>query len=844
MSQHHADKTAPAVTTMVERAGLGLHELPALIDKARADLAEEFLAHPLGRHSEDLQLLLGRMRSDLHLSRLVVQHSGDRRLVILDAPRRRGMLPTPLATVATPADAERFAFRLRWEQATGTGAPGSNPPTEPPAPLPTAPEPILGYTSTTAVRPGEEISLHLSAPGPVEVGMVRLRSRQNSQAVEVAGVGREAYAAEPQTLVPGAHGRVSLGGAAVGDAATLQVNLCTVDRRSHRQVVVSWGDPWAGDGLAIHLESGSVLAATASSGNARVTVSLPEVPLEPWTWRTVAATVAGAELSLRVVDDGVATFAAAAELGDAWQASPHDLVIGAVGLGTPRDARDHINGRLEQVALCSGPLTDEEVARLALPGGRTPSGELKAKIVGWWDFSLDIGSWTITDRGPHAYHGTWHNLPRRGVCGSRWDGATDDWRQAPEQYAAAHLPVDALEDAGWPATLTLTLPALPSGFYAFRVHHEDTEIDVPFLVMPPPEDHLAVMLLVPTATYTAYANSRFWWEDPIQEAVSDRLVEIGPGDRNLMAWTALGLSHYDQHADGTDVCHVSDRRPNAYLRPDNAHDEGYCSDLDLIEWLEKSHYPWAAITDRELDRNPSVLDHCQVLITGTHPEYVSGTEFDGIDAWIRRGGRMLYLGGNGFQTRVSFDKERPWITENRRIEHWGGHWPTMDAEHHLAADGELAGYVGQTGRSMMSLLGVESVTMGFDESLPYHRIAGSDPRTDFVFAGITEPVIGDHGRIGGAVVGQEWDNAVGATLPSNHHVLARTKGHSIVPALFGAARSPYHCDMTIRFDPSGGAVFSVGTMAWCAALNDDETDVATITGNVIDRFLDPEGWGA
>jgi len=78
-------------------------------------------------------------------------------------------------------------------------------------------------------------------------------------------------------------------------------------------------------------------------------------------------------------------------------------------------------------------------------------------------------------------------------------------------------------------------------------------------------------------------------------------------------------------------------------------------------------------------------------------------------------------------------------------------------------------------------------------------------------------------------------------LPPDHHILARSSGHSIVPALFGAARSPYHCDMTLRFDPSGGAVFSVGTMAWCAALGDG-AEVDKITANVLDRFLDPRAW--
>jgi N,N-dimethylformamidase len=355
---------------------------------------------------------------------------------------------------------------------------------------------------------------------------------------------------------------------------------------------------------------------------------------------------------------------------------------------------------------------------------------------------------------------------------------------------------------------------------------------------------------MPTATYGAYANSRFWWEDPIQEAVSDRLVEIGAGDRVLVEHPELGLSNYDVHADGTDVCHVSTRRPNQFLRADNRHDEGYCSDLDLIAWLDDAGYTYDVITDQDLHFHPELLDDTSVLLTGTHPEYVSVVEFDAVDRFVRRGGRVMYLGGNGWQTRVTFSPERPWIMENRRVEHWSGVWPGKAAEHHLATDGERGGYLAAGGRTARRLMGVETVTMGFDESRPFVRPGPGEPfdgRAAFVFTGVDATVVGDHGRLGGAVVGQEWDNSLGGELPEDHLVLARTTDHTIVPALFGASREPYHGEMTLRFDRSGGAVWAIGSMAWCAALADDcpgGNDVARITRNVLDRFLDPEPFAA
>ena len=52
---------------------------------------------------------------------------------------------------------------------------------------------------------------------------------------------------------------------------------------------------------------------------------------------------------------------------------------------------------------------------------------------------------------------------------------------------------------------------------------------------------------------------------------------------------------------------------------------------------------------------------------------------------------------------------------------------------------------------------------------------------------------------------------------------------------------PYvRADMVFYETPNGGAVFSVGSISWFGALarNNFDNDVAKITGNVIDRFLD------
>ena len=58
----------------------------------------------------------------------------------------------------------------------------------------------------------------------------------------------------------------------------------------------------------------------------------------------------------------------------------------------------------------------------------------------------------------------------------------------------------------------------------------------------------------------------------------------------------------------------------------------------------------------------------------------------------------------------------------------------------------------------------------------------------------------------------------------------------------GAATSSVpHADMVFYENLSGGAVFSVGSIAWAGSLSHDgyRNNVATITANVLRRFIAP-----
>jgi N,N-dimethylformamidase len=285
----------------------------------------------------------------------------------------------------------------------------------------------------------------------------------------------------------------------------------------------------------------------------------------------------------------------------------------------------------------------------------------------------------------------------------------------------------------------------------------------------------------------------------------------------------LGLSSYDQYADGTDVVLVSQLRPNLNMRPDHARREGYMQDLELVAWLDHLGEPFDVATDQDLDREgATLLAGYRTVLTGTHPEYVSAPMWEALDGWVRDGGRLFVLGGNALMWTVAFHPERPWIMEVRKPEVSPGETPWRDAETCLAFTGAPGGDGSNDGRAAERLIGVGTASMGFDAAVPYERLpASDDPRAAFVFAGVEDRTIGAHGTFGG-VVTQEWDRTdPQCGTPSHALVLARSGEPSAISRRFGAVKQPNHAELTFFETPGGGAVLTVASLAWCSALADD-----------------------
>ena len=711
---------------------------------------------------------------------------------------------------------------------------------------------IVGYTDPLSVAPAETLRCYVSCAPEIpsfNAEIVRMVSYDPNplgpgiKFERVSNLGE--HAAIYQPVYPGAYALVDDHPLFSGlTDFTLQATVFPTLPGDSEQVILSRYHGEEQLGIALLLDQKGRPALALGSETYRL-----DSPLRAREWHTVAATYQASNSEVNLYCKPLGEADSQGDLPtDRFRYDGRNngdpkvpLLIAAQVKSDDGDhlvTERHFNGRIERPAIAGRALRLKEIIALA-------SGRLPDDIVAAWDFSIGIDTYAITDVSLNKMHGQLFNLPMRGVCGSNWSNST--LSAAPEQYGAIHFLEDGLEDCRWRPSLEWGRPAeLKSGFYAVHVQSTDSEDFIPFFVKPSYREATAkCLLLASTGTYLAYSNSRFWWETPTQELLANRNLEYGLEDQYLIEHPELGPSVYDQHKDGTDVCYVSRLRPNLFMRPGHRRWEGYPSDLYLTDWLETEGIAYDVITDEDLDKEglPS-LEPYQMVLSSTHPEYISTRMWSALHDYTYRGGRLMMLGGNIYSFLVAYHPNRPWIMECRKSELWRSRHANRAGENEMSTTGERGGYIWVSGRSSDKLVGVSTSAQGFDHSTYYRRLPDSfNPRATFIFEGIgDDELIGNFGLRGGAV-GQEWDNASGRfrrDLPSNELILARSEDHTEHTGKYGLIKEDYTAEMVFFETGNAGAVFSISSMAWCASLshNNHVNNVSRITRNVLDRFLD------
>ncbi len=520
---------------------------------------------------------------------------------------------------------------------------------------------------------------------------------------------------------------------------------------------------------------------------------------------------------------------------------------------------DTFNGVIARPVLSTA-WTDEEDDSLAR--GLDPLDVLDPDRTSALDLAAFPSSMSIVERGGLTTGARAHHLPARGVPGPFWSGRERDFRASEAEFDAIHLHDDDLADAGWTPDVTWAVPEdLPSGVYALKITAGGDVDRIP-VVVTPAVHRATVLVVLPTWTYLAYANWRTYaeYEEERLEIYGDHR---GVDDRDhwLAEHPEFGRSLYDVHTDGSGCFYSSRLRPIVNLRPDyyTPTTRGYrhfAQDLLLLHWLDSRDQDYAVVTDDEVEREgAALLSRYRVVITGSHPEYCSGSMLDAYEEFTARSGRLMYLGGNGFYQVTARHPDVPEAVEIRRGHAGVATWVSDPGEEHLSSTGEPGGIWRMRGRAPNRLVGVGFTAQGFDKGHGYERSARSaEPEVSWVFDGVAEgvgEVFGDAGPGLAGAAADEFDRAeTRLGTPARAVVLASSVGHSERIGLaaeeidHGYAATPPGVHPNVRADivlfgtGDRGAVFSVGSIGWTTAMahNDGDNAVARITGNVLDRF--------
>jgi N,N-dimethylformamidase len=727
---------------------------------------------------------------------------------------------------------------------------------------------ILGYSDRFSVAPNQKIAFKVSSENNLlfELQIVRLIHGDANPAgpgykdVAVPAVVNGTYPGRRQTITSGSYAVVpaSFVFAALTDFS-FRAYICPTTPHKGGQVIASLWDESRQAGFYLGLDGTNGL--TAAIGDREVeTVALGK-PLLAGRWYAVAMSFEAATGLLRLAQKPFLEQPHDNDAGD------REATLRAHGIGAP--AAEFVfaaRGGREKSFFYNGKIDSPSLLAVALDA-QGLMGAFDDHVIAAWDFSKDISGTSIIDTGANALHGRIMQLPARGVTGHNWDGSVFCWREAPWQYGAIHFHDDDIYDAGWQDDAVWHVPDdIRSGLYAARLTVAGDEDYIPFVITPSPAKAAApVLLVIPSASYMAYANEHLAFDADLAERVHDLVPVFTPADLFLSAHREYGGSLYDRHADNSGIYYSSRLRPILNMRPKYQSWLGGTgsalwqlnADTHITDWLEAKGFDYDCISDEDLhDDGGDILRRYGCIVTGTHPEYMSTAMQDHLAGFQNQGGRLVYLGGNGFYWRIAYHASLPGVIEVRRCEVGNG-WITPPGEAFQSFNGEYGGLWRRLGRAPQAVTGVGFVGQGFDISSYYRRLPDSEnPRAAFIFAGI-EPgsLIGDFGLIGGGAAGLELDCADASLgTPAHALILARSEAHTnnYLPTVemllinYAGQGAEYsnavHADMVFFETLAGGAVFSTGSIAWAGSLsyNHYQNNVSEITANVIRRFTSPQ----
>ncbi len=244
----------------------------------------------------------------------------------------------------------------------------------------------------------------------------------------------------------------------------------------------------------------------------------------------------------------------------------------------------------------------------------------------------------------------------------------------------------------------------------------------------------------------------------------------------------------------------------------------------LLGWMEREGFDYDYYSEWQLHQGELDLDAYKILIISIHPEYWSRQMYQRVKDWVQqRGGKLMYLGGNGLNCEVEFlDRDRLRF-KTYLAPSTGGALGMPDPQN---PDIYLESRMHRTLESEANLLGVVCTESGIMTAAPY-KVVNED---HWIFAGTglhNGDLFGEKSlqeRINGGASGHETDK-MSPHSPAGTVLLAK-----------GINQDDGGAEIVYYETSSGGAAFSVGSITYVPCLLVDDA-VSRITSNVITRFL-------
>jgi N,N-dimethylformamidase len=724
---------------------------------------------------------------------------------------------------------------------------------------------IIGYPAELIYRPGDKARFMVSTDGiaAFDAALVRIicgDPRENGPGFKeaaVAGCRRNTIPGRKQGTEIGSFMTVPPGPALKNTSIGFVLNVFATSPTKGDQTLLARWDEAKKLGFRIGIDEQSRLQMEVGDGiGATARLGLPRA-LAARRWTTIAIGLASDTGQMTLMMKSADPHGFGSELVEATgkglrlEGKLAALPLSFAARWTGREAAPKMtgffNGRLESpVMLARVPTWADVDAYQSGP-------EQVHQPAAWWDFGHDFAASRIVER-TGGLDAQLVNLPARGVTGAKWDGTSQKFLEKPAHYRAVHFHDDDLEDCAWNETFSFDLPRdLASGIYAAKLTAGDEEHHVVFLVEERSGENRAdIAFLASSVTYVAYSNEHYDFDDPNMEMKNGAVATYDASDLYLNEHRELGLSTYDRHSDGYGVFYSTARRPLFSMHV-KSKVWALNADTHITDWLEARRLSYDLITDHAVHAEGlSRLSRYKVVITGTHPEYWTTAMWDAMTRYLAAGGRLMYLGGNGFYWRTAVHPQKPWLVELRRAESGARYWDSEAGEAYMSFTGAFGGLWRRSATAPQKLVGIGTVATGFDYSSYYRRRPESnDPRVRFIFEGVEEEVLGDFGSIGGGAAGSEIDRAdPWLGTPAHSLIVARSEGHTrqynVVPeetpfhhpTINGQEAERCYADLLFFETPKGGAVFSTGSISWAASLahNGYVNNISRITENVVRRF--------